>query len=382
MHRRTVLGLIGTCVGGLAAATEAPIETNPKIQRALALAVRADPAHFEAIRRAPEQFRLQIEYAQHQNGRWTHESFRRDAEWNAPASMVKLPMAIFALLRLAQLRLPRSSLLSIPDAPACAEAPALQEPESVRRCIEKLLIISDNGAFNRLYDFVGGERVPSLLRRFGFPYARLQSRLSTCGPEQNRFASSAVLRDSEGKTRWQKSGASVLLRAPETGPKPAVGQGYLDNANQLQQGPRDFSLSNHWRLSDMHALSLAIAEVRAHPLWSALSPDDQSFLRDTLATLPREAGFSEADYPDCWGKFLYAGDLPGRFPPALHIHNKIGQAYGFLNDSAWIRLGTQQCVLSASIYVNADGILNDDQYEYAELGIPFLAELGRQLLSA
>lgn len=381
MRRREFLGAAALIGAGLAGATEAPMEMAPRIQRALALAVQKNPQAFGPIRLNPEAFRLQIEYAYQRGGRWQHEALRRNAEWNAPASMVKLPMALFALVRLQQLQLPRTALLSIPDAPACAEPTVLAEPESVERALERMLIVSDNAAFNRLFEFVGAERVPSLLRRFGFPFARLQARLSTCTPEQNRRASQAQLEGRDGQLLWQKPGASVSLSAPDTGPTPKVGQAQHDQNDVLQPGPRDFALSNHWRLCDMHALTLAIAGVQPHPLWQALSPDDQAFIKRTLSTLPREAGFSEIEYPDRWGKFLYAGDLPGRFPPELKIVNKIGQAYGFLNDSAWIQRGTQECVLSASIYVNADGVINDDRYEYAEVGIPFLAELGRQLMS-
>ncbi|NNF19140.1 MAG: hypothetical protein HKN61_05140, partial [Flavobacteriaceae bacterium] len=34
-------------------------------------------------------------------------------------------------------------------------------------------------------------------------------------------------------------------------------------------------------------------------------------------------------------------------------------------------------LLTATILVNENGIFNDDQYEYEEIGIPFLAALGR-----
>ena len=35
-------------------------------------------------------------------------------------------------------------------------------------------------------------------------------------------------------------------------------------------------------------------------------------------------------------------------------------------------------ILTATILVNKDGIFNDDKYEYDEIGIPFLAALGRE----
>jgi hypothetical protein len=33
-------------------------------------------------------------------------------------------------------------------------------------------------------------------------------------------------------------------------------------------------------------------------------------------------------------------------------------------------------MMSAVIYVNRDGILNDDKYEYKEIGYPFFKEIG------
>lgn len=37
-------------------------------------------------------------------------------------------------------------------------------------------------------------------------------------------------------------------------------------------------------------------------------------------------------------------------------------------------------LLTATIHANADGIFNDDKYEYDEVAIPFLASLGRAVL--
>ena len=37
-------------------------------------------------------------------------------------------------------------------------------------------------------------------------------------------------------------------------------------------------------------------------------------------------------------------------------------------------------LLAATVYVNANGIFNDDRYEYETLGLPFLEALGQQLL--
>ena len=36
-------------------------------------------------------------------------------------------------------------------------------------------------------------------------------------------------------------------------------------------------------------------------------------------------------------------------------------------------------MLSAVIYANEDGVINDGKYEYNTIALPFLAELGRQI---
>ena len=69
---------------------------------------------------------------------------------------------------------------------------------------------------------------------------------------------------------------------------------------------------------------------------------------------------------------------------AIRIHNKVGLAYGTLTDVAYItdRENGVEFLLSATILVNENQIFNDNQYEYEEKGIPFLAELGRLILRA
>jgi len=115
-----------------------------------------------------------------------------------------------------------------------------------------------------------------------------------------------------------------------------------------------------------------------------LRETDRLALVQTLAALPRERGFAEADFPDAWCKFLLYGDHLGRIPPGVRIHNKIGQAYGYLSDTAYFHEPASglEFFLSALIYVNADGIFNDDRYEYETIGLPFLAQLGRIVLEA
>ncbi|UOQ97495.1 hypothetical protein MUN81_19965 [Hymenobacter sp. 5317J-9] len=100
---------------------------------------------------------------------------------------------------------------------------------------------------------------------------------------------------------------------------------------------------------------------------------------------PHESGFhtyAPLRYFDAYKKYLYYGRNP-EIPrqSALHIYNIVGMSHGYLADVAYFAdsLHQSEFLLSAVLYVNQDGIINDGAYEYEIIGQPFLAQLGRQI---
>ena len=69
-------------------------------------------------------------------------------------------------------------------------------------------------------------------------------------------------------------------------------------------------------------------------------------------------------------------------PEHIRIYNKVGDAYGFLTDVAYIvdTRNKVEFLLSATIYCNEDGIFNDDKYDYDSLGFPFLKHVGEVIM--
>jgi predicted alpha/beta superfamily hydrolase len=113
-----------------------------------------------------------------------------------------------------------------------------------------------------------------------------------------------------------------------------------------------------------------------------LREDDYKFLHKAMSMLPRESAYPEYDtmeYYDSYVKYFLFGDAKQPMPPHIRIFNKVGQAYGYLIDNAYIAdfANKIEFLLTAMIYVNEDQIFNDDKYEYETVGIPFLANLGR-----
>ena len=75
------------------------------------------------------------------------------------------------------------------------------------------------------------------------------------------------------------------------------------------------------------------------------------------------------------------GDNKDEIPDNIKIFNKVGLAYGFVVDNAYI-IDTKnniEFLLTAVIYSNSNQTMNDDEYDYEKISIPFLASLGRKI---
>jgi hypothetical protein len=116
-----------------------------------------------------------------------------------------------------------------------------------------------------------------------------------------------------------------------------------------------------------------------------LTPDDYQFLRKYMSMMPQESrypNFNQTEYWPTYVKFLlYGSEKNASISPEVRIFNKVGDAYGFLIDGAYVadfKSGVEY-MLSAVVYCNEDGILNDDKYDYETVGFPFLKELGKAI---
>ena len=112
-----------------------------------------------------------------------------------------------------------------------------------------------------------------------------------------------------------------------------------------------------------------------------LSEVQRQYLLTAMHTVPQKVGYDPETFYDGYCKFFMYGDTKEDIPNHIEIYNKVGFAYGTLTDCAYIKDTSNNIdfMLTATILVNNDGIFNDDAYEYDEIGIPFLAQLGREI---
>jgi hypothetical protein len=292
-------------------------------------------------------------------------------------------MALLACERMATLGLDLNAHVGFTQPPIGGEWPD-DEPdfESLRRSLTRIFTISENPPFNRLYDFLGVDAIHARLAALGYPAARLISRMSAPVRDNTRTRAGQV-RDGSGRVHAEiPERVGRVRRFPFA--EARTGSGFLRDDGVLVPGPHDFSAANFIALADSQQMLKALvdpASVPTHQRW-ALPESMRAELLRIMAMLPRESKdpvYPETEYPDGYARFFMLGDRRERKPEGLRLVGKVGDAYGFATDVEYITVdgSTVECLLSANVYVNADGIFNEDRYEYETLGYPFLATLGR-----
>jgi len=351
-----------------------------------------------ALIEAPDRWGVQVMYTTiKKKGRrasqFTDHSFNlRPEQYFYPASTVKFPIAILALQRLRELAVPgldrNSTFVTLKDRPeqteVCNDPTAEDGRPTIAHYIKKILLVSDNDAYNRLYEWLGQDYINQTLHRLGYSGVEILHRLSLpLSTEENRYTNPVVFYDSSGRLLYSQAGAYALHQ-----PSPAtlkMGKGYISRGKLVEE-PFDFSFKNRLPLPDLHHMVRQIlfpASVPASRRFN-LSEDDLFFLREYMSRLPSQSRFPAYDSTAVWDnyvKFLYYGSSTEKPDSDIRIYNKVGNAYGFLIDAACFeQVRTQKkFLLSGVVYCNSDEIFNDDRYEYDSIGYPFLRLLGRIL---
>ena len=360
--------------------------------------MKTRPAAFQALLDHPDEYDIQLIYTQidRDGDNFPHfrqHSFRLDKNlYFYPASTVKMPTAFLALEKLNRLKISgldkksamKTGAASPPQTPAETDSTAENGLPSVAQYVKKIFLVSDNDANNRLYEFLGQQALNENLWQKGYRDLRIAHRLGVSGFDAagNRRTNPVGFYANEKMLYYQ---GEVISSAEAHFPlkKTLRGKGFYDG-DSLVGRPFDFSEKNYVSLQCLHDMLQAVMFPEAVPPARRfdLSVDDYRFLYQVMSERPRESRFPKyTEEPDHYGKFFIFGANGDtvRMPPNIRIFNKVGWAYGFLTDVAYIvdfEAGVE-FFLAATIHVNADGVYNDDNYEYETVGLPFFRDLGQ-----
>jgi hypothetical protein len=343
----------------------------------------------------PETYRYQIVYTQinrdaKNNPSFTNYYYQFDSlRYFNPASTVKLPLALLSLEKLHTLEKYGVNMYTpvLIDSSYSGQTIMHQDSTSetglpsIAHFIKKVFLISDNVAYNRMYEFLGQQTINRRLHEMGYPDLRITRRFVRMNEDQNRHTNSMRFTSVEG---------SLLYEQPPAYNKDKfnfskinkMGNAHYAN-DSLIQSPIDFTTANNVTILHLQQIlqsALFPEPVEPSKKWR-VTEEDYSFLYRFLSQYPSETDFPKYDtsvYYDSYVKFFFR-NANRQIPPYVRVFNKVGWAYGCMTDVSYIVdfKHRVEFMLTATIYVNSDGVMNDDKYDYDTIGYPFFNKLGQ-----
>ncbi len=363
-----------------------------------ALLARSKDSLMQEVLKHPEVYRYQIIYTQINRDRKNRPSFTNyyyhfdSLQYFNPASTVKLPLAFLSLEKLNQLKdkgIDKNTILQYDSSfsrqlALYKDSTAENGKPSIAQFIRKAFLISDNDAYTRMYEFVGQQEINRRLHGMGYPDLRITRRFMRMSPEENRHTNQVQFLQPDGSVIYSQPPA-YNTDSFDFSHINKMGIAYYNADDSLVHEPIDFTKANNMTVYHLQQLLQSVLFPASVPEKQRfdLSKDDYSFLYRFLSQYPSETQFPKYDtsvYYDSYVKFFFR-DSMHRMPRDLRVFNKVGWAYGCLTDVSYIAdfKNNVEFMLTATIYVNSDGILNDDKYDYDTIGWPFLYKLGQYM---
>ena len=347
------------------------------------------------------KYQVQIIYTQidrDKENKPTFKSFKYKVDGELyfyPASTVKMPAAFLALEKLNQtniIGLDATSPLTIganrePQVPMAIDSTSADMKASIAQFVKKIFVVSDNDAYNRLYEFLGQGYFNETLQSKGYTETRILHRLGPegfpFGVKDNQFTNPFSFYNAQGNLIFHQGEVQSRHRDNLILRNQVRGKAHVNKEDQLVAEPFDFSIKNFFSLQDLHDVLKAVmfpSNTSSYKRFN-LKPSDYDFLYEWMSKLPKDSGMpSYESKPDNYVKFFSYGDQKDtQLPSSRKVFNKVGWAYGFLTDVSYI-IDTDhefEYLLAATIHVNENETYNDGEYEYETIGMSFYGRLGR-----
>ena len=351
---------------------------------------------FQVVIQNPEIYRYQIIYTQinrdkNNNPSFTNYYFNYDSlQYFNPASTVKMPLAFLALEKLNALKgkgidkftpmqydsgYSRQTVLY-------KDSTAENGLPSIAQFIRKAFLVSDNDAYTRMYEFVGQQTTNRRLHEMGYPDMRITRRFMRMNADENRHTN---------PIRFIKPGGPLIyFQTPAYNTDSfdfshinKMGKAYMNAQDSLIDEPIDFTTANNVTVYHLQQLLQSVLFPNSVPANRRfhLEKEDYDFLYRYLSQYPSETDYPKYDtalYYDSYVKFFFKQGSH-IIPDYIRVFNKVGWAYGCLTDVSYVAdfKNKVEFMLTATIYVNDDGVMNDNKYDYDNIGYPFMYQLGQ-----
>jgi hypothetical protein len=312
-----------------------------------------------------------------------------------PASTVKLPTAIFALEKLNELNIKgfdrRATMIT--DSAFAGQTGVKIDTSSknglpsIDNYIKKILLVSDNDAYNRLYEFVGRAEINSKLKKYGLNGTRIIGRLAVGDAGESTRHTNPIDFYKGKRLVYHQHAQYDPLDYPMHPDNMIMGKGYIDKNDKLVMQPFDLSDKNVYPIEDQQAVLKRLLFPETFPADERfnLTTEQYKFIYHYMSMFPTEnkhPTYTPPEYFPAYCKWLfYGGDSLAVIQPHIRIFDKIGDSYGFDIDNAYIVdfKNKVEFMLTVVVQSNDAEIYNTNKYEYKTVCLPFMKNIGKVL---
>lgn len=360
------------------------------------------PEYFNAIIRYPKIHHVQIIYTQinrdaNNKASFTNYTYRLNKdEYFYAASMVKLPVSVLALEKaeeLSKLGVTPNSIMLTDSAYACqhsthTDTSSLNGYPSIAQYVKRMLLVSDNFAYSRMYEFLTPEYINKKLWSKGYPTVRIRIRFDVnCLGLPNNYTNPIRFLNDAGKVIY-KQPAKYYAASTLTMPARNTNR-LIDFDNPKYSIRKDFTKSNYISLQDLHEILKSIMFPAETPPAKAfkISAENRKFLWQYLQMMPYESCSplygDRTQFIDSYKKYLFYGqDSVEIINKNIRIFNVVGESYGYTTDCAYIVdfENKVEFMVSATYYVQeSNGVINGTDDAYNLYVMPFFRNLGQSI---
>jgi len=303
-------------------------------------------------------------------------------EYFYPASLVKIPLVLSTFQFINEQRVFSKDLSDTLIDLSCPV-----RKRTIHDDLFLMLSVSDNYAFNRLYNLVGSKYINISLLKKKYLNTYVIHRFEAGSPDYHQTALPVEVISKNGRVYNHPTDAMYCLIRHSIADS-LVGIGYMVG-DSLVSKPKSFRFHNYVDSRDVHDMMISLK----YPNLTKRKPfniiDDQRALiikfLQTSPLHPETKEYSDTSiYHQNFLRFNLFGQDKKVSYPDVEYFNKSAMAYGFLGDCCYLNdpKNHVEFFLSIGLYVNKDGVFNDDKYEYDSIGLPFMKRLGELIYNA